>query len=397
MPADALLTYAWVRSTYTAVRSLSRLGLRVTVADTGRLGMSQCSRLARYAGRYASPLTEPQAFIRDVSALLERSGARFLLPGHDETEVLARYRESLPRGVILPVAPVEKIALANDKARMIARAGDWGVPVPAVIPWEGLPDLARQLQGNARPLVVKLRRGNSAKGVFYPHSNEEAVQLCADLIARYRLPPARYPVVQERVTGEGWGVSCLYWEGRHLASFTHRRLREKTVTGGTSTLRESRRNPLLEEMARTLLDKLEWHGLAMVEFKFDPASGEGWFIEINPRLWGSIHLAVASGIDFPAWLYLAATQGPQVVRAQARPQQEGIVARWYLGDCIAAVGALRRGETAVALKMLLPGGADTYDDWFWDDPCAFLGEAVYYLRGFLQSRSLNPEAEGMLG
>lgn len=397
-PCDVLITYGWVRSTYTALRSLNRLGLRVGVADTGRSGMCQGSRLGTWAGTYADPLVAPERFIEDINSLLRQTGAHFLLPGHDETEVLARYRHRLPAGVILPVAEVRKIEYANDKARAAGLAGECGLPVPRRLTWSTLEELEVEAAAIGRPLVVKLRRGNSAKGVFYPPSPEKTAALCASLIERYRLQPGRFPIVQERVSGDGWGVSCLYWQGRRLASFTHHRLREKTGTGGTSTLRISERNQPLEKMAYTLLDKLEWHGLAMVEFKFDSPSRKGWFIEINPRLWGSIHLAVASGVDFPALLYAAATEGPEAVRKKAPVQREGIVARWYLGDLIASLGLLRHGRVRAALQAIWPmGTADTLDDVFRDDPGAFRGEIAYYLSTFLSTRSLNPEREGMLG
>ena len=396
MIADALVTCASLRSSYTAVRSLARLGLRVVVADTSGVGMGQWSRIAGYAGRYAFPLTQPEQFVEDISALLEKTGARFLLPSHDETEVLAKYRNSLPAGVILPVAEYEQITFANDKARTMAFAASAGLPVPPYLDWRTAEELEHFLKNAHTRVVVKLRRGNSAKGVHYPARPADVEPLCRALIEKYRLLPERYPLVQEYVQGEGWGVSCLYWQGRRLASFTHRRLREKIVTGGTSTLRESSRNPLLEDYAHRLLDALNWHGLAMVEFKYDPISGKGWFIEINPRLWGSIHLAVAAGVDFPALLYFAALDGPQQSLAKAGLQREGVIARWYLGDVIAAAGEIAHGRLGNALKWILPGGADTYDDWHWDDPGVFLGQAANYLARFLQSRELNPELEGML-
>lgn len=396
--SDVLLTYSWVRSTYTAVRSFQRLGLHVHVADASRVGMGQWSRKAAYAGGYASPLKQPEQFVCDVVRLLERTGAHFLLPGHDETEVLAKYRHLLPAGVTLPVADHEKIALANNKALMIDLAYRLDVPVPKVFEWKEPTDLRQRIAADSSAWVVKLRRGNSAKGVFYPASAGEVPGVCETLIEKYALSPERYPVVQERVSGDGWGVSCLYWQGQRLASFTHRRLREKTATGGTSTLRISERNPVLEQMAHTLLDSLEWHGLAMVEFKYDAAAKCGWFIEINPRLWGSIHLAVASGVDFPALLYRTAIEGPQVVQRIVQPQREGIVARWYLGDLIASVDLFRRGQLANALRAMWPlGGADTLDDVFVDDLGAFAGEVAYYLSTFLRTRNLNPEVEGMLG
>ncbi len=373
------------------------MGLRVAVADGGRWGMCQGSRLKASQWVYAPPRTQPEQFVQDIVRLLEETGAPFLLPVHDETETLARYRGCLPPQVTLPVADVRLIELANNKSRMAETAARLGLSTPRRVDWKTPKDLEQQLINLKAASVVKLLRGNSAKGVFYPATPKEAAEICARLIEQYALNPERYPLVQERVPGEGWGVSCLYWQGERLASFTHKRLREKTATGGTSTLRESRRNPLLEEMAHCLLDALGWHGLAMVEFKFDPASERGWFIEVNPRLWGSIHLAVASGVDFPALLYCAATQGPEAARRAAGPQVEGLVGRWYLGDMIIAASELAHLHPFQALRLLWPGEADTLDDWFWDDPGAFFGQAAYYLATFLSTRSLNPAQDGMLG
>ena len=51
-----------------------------------------------------------------------------------------------------------------------------------------------------------------------------------------------------------------------------------------------------------MLDILQWHGVAMVEFKKDSRTGEYVLMEINPKFWGSLDLSIASGVDFP---YLA--------------------------------------------------------------------------------------------
>jgi len=394
---DVLLTYAWVRSSYAALRSLNRLGLKVAVADTSRIGMGQWSRLSHFAGRYSYPTTQPELFTEDIGRLLSETGASFLLPGHDETEVLAAHRDLLPKNIVLPIASADKIAKANDKAIMAAHADRLGIPVPKVIVWNKLEDLEEISDLGNAPFVVKLRRGNGAKGVFYPETSDDVALLCAKLCKEYSLEIDRLPVVQEKVVGDGWGVSCLYWHGERIDSFTHQRLREKTATGGTSTLRVSRRNPVLEEYAHELLSDMKWHGLAMVEFKYNSATKEGWFIEVNPRLWGSLHLAIESGVDFPALLYTAAIYGPEAARKMIREQREGIIARWYLGDVIVAATEFAHLRPANAFKLLMPGGADTFDDWFWDDPSAFLGELASYLKTFAKHRSTNPAQDGMLG
>jgi len=74
-----------------------------------------------------------------------------------------------------------------------------------------------------------------------------------------------------------------------------------------------------------------------------------------------------------------------------------VIARWQLGELIAAAGELKNLHLGRALRTLKPGGSDTLDDWFWDDPGAFFGQAAYYLFSLVKTRSLNPHLEGMLG
>ena len=45
----------------------------------------------------------------------------------------------------------------------------------------------------------------------------------------------------------------------------------------------------------------------MVEFKKDVRTGEYKLMEINPRIWGSMPLAIVSGVDFPYLWYKIAT------------------------------------------------------------------------------------------
>jgi predicted ATP-grasp superfamily ATP-dependent carboligase len=58
-------------------------------------------------------------------------------------------------------------------------------------------------------------------------------------------------------------------------------------------------DPQLLELGTRLLDTLGWHGVAMVEFKQDAANGTYYLMEVNPKFWGSLDLALAAGADFP--------------------------------------------------------------------------------------------------
>ena len=53
-------------------------------------------------------------------------------------------------------------------------------------------------------------------------------------------------------------------------------------------------------MGMSLLDSLEWHGPAMVEFKRSEDDGTPYLMELNPKLWGSLALSIASGMRVPS-------------------------------------------------------------------------------------------------
>ena len=397
MHCDALVGYAWCRSSYVAIRSLHRLGLRVAAADIGKFGMGQCSKHISACYVHSNPQTSPEKFVDDIAAILDDCGAGFYLPGHDEGEVVAQYRDRLPRGVIVPLPEYETLALANDKLKTVELAEKLGVPVPRTVSWTTINELKDKTAAIKGPFVIKLRRGSGAKGVFYAADGDQLVSMISGLTDEFHLPPERNPIVQQRVTGEGWGVSCLYHKGERIATFTHRRLREKITSGGTSTLRESAHNATLENYAHTLLDNLNWHGLAMVEFKWNLDTKQAWLMEINPRLWGSIALPVACGIDFPAMTYFAATKGPDRARKMSRDYEDGVIARWYLGDIILSVNYLREYKPVAALKTVLPGKEDIYDDLVKGDLRATSAEFLSYLVRFMKYRSTNPLDRGHLG
>jgi hypothetical protein len=65
--------------------------------------------------------------------------------------------------------------------------------------------------------------------------------------------------------------------------------------------------PEVEAHALSVLRRVGWNGVAMLEYRRDPSTGDFRLLELNARFWGSLHLALAAGVDFPrllldAWL-----------------------------------------------------------------------------------------------
>ena len=202
--------------------------------------MCQASRLKRGFDTYVSHYADEGAFIDSMVEIVERRKIDLILPSHNETEVLARHRHRFPNATVALLPDHVHCAAFNNKATAYSIAKKAGVPTPARFEYADTDELGAKLdESGSERFVIKLLTGNSSKGVFYADSPAGAVSRVARLIAEYELAEDRLPQVEEFVEGEGWGSSVLYWEGQQIAGFTHRRLREKIATGGTSTLREA--------------------------------------------------------------------------------------------------------------------------------------------------------------
>jgi predicted ATP-grasp superfamily ATP-dependent carboligase len=106
---------------------------------------------------------------------------------------------------------------------------------------------------------------------------------------------------QQHVGGLQVGVSLWRQGGKFLAenmvigrhTYPHR--------AGNMSLRESWWHEGILADAKTKIEALDWTGVAMMEYVWNPEDDKFWFIEINPRYWGYLHLDLGCGKDFPRW------------------------------------------------------------------------------------------------
>ncbi|NDY43511.1 ATP-grasp domain-containing protein [Dissulfurirhabdus thermomarina] len=328
----------WTK-TVAAVRALGRAGLHVTVGETSRLAAAFFSRHAHRRVVYPSPRTRPRRFLAALERAVRRGDFDVLIPMELQTLLLVSVnRDRFLPHVRFPFAPDPVLRRAASKWHAAEAARRAGLPVPRtrLLP-RGTRDWSL-LDDPGLPLVLKPEYGEGGRGLYYCRSEEDLGR------AFERIEPTgRTYVAQEWIPpgGDPLGVSLLMGPGgRTHARFTHRRLREYPPGGGPSTLREVFRHPAAEAAAERLLAELDFTGVAMVEFKVDPRDGRPVILEVNPRFWGSLPLAVAAGVNFPVLLYRWAVGLPLPKPPTPRP---GLKARCLVpGDLLHLVAARGR-------------------------------------------------------
>ncbi len=323
-----------------AVRSLGGRGFHVTVGEKTRFATALFSRFCSERFIYPPLSDRPGEFICELENELKRGDYDVLLPMEWNTQRLITgpaVRQRLEKYSRIPFVNSDLAEFVNDKAHLMSFAKKCRIETPETILTGANGDLHRIADSVSYPAVIKPRISSGSRGMVYVKNKE-------DLIKHYPLVHARYPfpIVQEYIPGEEiYGVAMLLnFRSEVRASFVYRRIRSYPVSGGPSTLRVSARRDDLAEIAGHLLRSLDWTGIAHAEFKIDPRDGRPRLLEINPRFWGSLALAIEAGIDFPFLLYKMAMDGDL---EPVHDYAEGVMTRWLLpGDLLHFVHNPRR-------------------------------------------------------
>jgi hypothetical protein len=208
---------------------------------------------------------------------------------------------------VLPLSSSESIVYAgmskaDQLACMQSQNGSSGHLPPFCLlqGHQGVP-IAEALEPLGLPLYIKVDGAYSRFGelgsVHPASSTAQAQELVGRLSARYSKV-----LVQSHVEGQGIGAFFLMWNGDLLAEFMHIRLHEVPRTGGVSSYRASWWHEGIREDALVKLKTMKWQGVAMMEYRWDSATDQFYFLEMNGRFWGSLHLALFAGVDFPVML-----------------------------------------------------------------------------------------------
>ena len=281
------------------VRSLGRAGLRVSLVSFEDCPAARWSRHVARVHRLGHPLGQPRAFAQAVLDLARRERFDLVMPTSDKGLLpLLPLRQEIEACSRLAAPSDEALDAACRKEATVALAQRLGVPVP---PTRVLRDGSPLPRFDSFPVVLKPSR-SVVPGTAGRH--EVAIARAPDDIAR--LLPAMLksgPVLaQGFVGGRGVGLNVLADGGEVVAAFQHRRIHEPHAGGASSYRASEPLCPVLLGHARKMMAALRWTGPAMLEFKDCPVAGPS-LMEINGRLWGSVALAIAAGIDFPRLAY----------------------------------------------------------------------------------------------
>jgi predicted ATP-grasp superfamily ATP-dependent carboligase len=383
-----------------AVRSLARAGHTVFAGEAASWSKASWSRACSGAFQYPSPQKSIEAFIGAIAEFVRQDPGTLLLPMTELTTLpLSARRDFLiSAGARLILPDHADLLRAFNKDETTRLAASLGVAVPKTVLVANAEQAAQAAQELHFPVVLKPQAseelsldGNlrTAGRPRYAKDSAECAAAFNDIRSR-----SSAVLIQEFVEGEGTGYFALTHHGQLRAEFAHRRIRDVYPTGSGSAVRVSMPvDPEIRRCSLAILAALNWHGVAMVEYR-KKAGSPPVFMEVNGRFWHSLPLACYAGVDFPRLLVEMAEHG------DVEPNREyrfGVRCRWLLGDArhLAEVwkgappGYPRAypSRLGTLLQVLTPVPGTCHDLFQWRDPLPEFADWMLFFKRVLKGRS----------
>jgi predicted ATP-grasp superfamily ATP-dependent carboligase len=283
---------------------------------------------------------------------------------------LAGRSDAFPAGMAVGECAPEAVARATDKSALPELAKATGLHTPATVVFQS-GDLERVRDELVFPLVVKPARSTRFAGEqtkVMPRMLDRRLESFDDLVRALEDAPSGSWVAQPFLQGDLEAVSGVAWKGEVVCSVRQRAVRIFPLDCGVSAYAETLPpDPALAEGVGRLMALLGWSGV--FETQYLRSAGTPYLIDLNPRLYGSIALAIHAGANLPAiWTDLLLGRPPSV-----NGYAVGVRFRAEHRDLLTLAQLARRHRFREVASGLVPRPRTTHAIFSFRDPGPSLG------------------------
>ncbi len=343
-----IVTDAKYRASLSVIRALAKCGhdvvLTQTLSDSHPNIPSFSSRYVSRTVGFPCSADDTDTYFSALITLIKEYDNPVVFPiGAKTLAMICAHRNELEKICSFTVCDKDMLEIANDKAHVALAARELGIKTPPTY----------TSADNAEfPVIIKPVCGE-AYGLTAA-DRYTVVNTCEDFYAAYE-KMSRYggePIIQKKISGIGIGVSLLMdANGNAVSAICHKRVREYPISGGPSACCESFYDEELVRMSERLLRKLDFVGMAMVEYKLDGnviSADNAYLLEINPRVWGSFPLTFVAETSFVSD-YVELSEG-KVVSHPLNNYNSGARMNFILSDLAAILSLIKNGRIKEGMR-----------------------------------------------
>jgi predicted ATP-grasp superfamily ATP-dependent carboligase len=371
-----LLTDADERYVLAATRGLGRQGFRVTAVTGRRPAVAQWSRWCDRGGRVTDPHIDPERFVVDLERLLRATRHAITIPGGEAALLaISAQRDRLEPLTRLGLPPHDVVRSCLDKLSVNSVAADVGLAPPPSIPCTDLLAAEAAATHLGFPLMVKPARSEIPADSGSHHQPSMLVTSPSELPAAVGKAGPSFAI--QRFEPDTRTISFAGVATRTGLLATAVSLYERTwppQAGSAAASVSASPPPGLVAPVEALLSRLGWEGIFELELLRYP-DGHFAAIDFNPRVYGSMTLAIDAGANLPA-VWCRHLLGLPASRATARP---GVRYRWEEGEARTIGWLLARRRYSDLAHILRAAPPEVYAHVRLSDPVPSLVRGSWLL------------------
>lgn len=293
-----IITDIKYRMAISPIRELSKKGYPIiacefdNVSESERLGF-----FSKYVSERELIRCDEEGFCESVENICGDFRPVLIPTNRKSLMNVINNRERLTKVCDFLVPSKESVSLADDKNTICNIAKKIGVPIPKTTSLSEHDSIEKMSECVSFPCIIKYRNGE-AMGKK-PADRYSVVYNREDFIREYtRMNEIdENPIASDYIKGHDIGVAVVMDKNHEPISFLcYESLREYPISGGPTCFLKTIFDQKLLEYSVNLLKEIKFTGIAMLDFK--GTVEKPYFLEINPRIWGSAAITYLAKAPF---------------------------------------------------------------------------------------------------
>ena len=299
-----IILNGFCRNSLAITRSLGKKGIAIDI-----VAYKDGKKIDEFRERHASKFVDKVYFIqRDISLLdqiisiLTNNEYEFIFAGGtDSSNFISKYKLQLSKYTNVIAEDYDKHLKAHDKHKVLEVIQKLNIPFPKSYKAKNKKELmtiSKKLNGKA---IVKFPDSFASKGIFIANKDETYFVENYSKKFGFNYDDGQYPIIQELLEGSLYDTTSFSINGKPNAILTQKRVMTSWLKGGGGVVNRTTDNPEIINHAQKIINELKWSGHMEIDWIFNKRDQKFYFIEINPKFWGTTQLTISAGFDYPYW------------------------------------------------------------------------------------------------